>query len=57
MHKVINSDTSCLIILSKIGKLELLHKVYGQIITTIDIATEFGEPLPEWVEIGTVKDK
>ena len=57
MHKVIISDTSCLIILSKIGKLELLRKVYGQIITTIDIATEFGEPLPEWVEIGTVKDK
>jgi predicted nucleic acid-binding protein len=46
MHKTIISDTSCLIILTNIGEIELLHKVYGQIVTTIDIATEFGETLP-----------
>ena len=57
MPKTIISDTSCFIILSKIGELELLHRVYGQITTTIDIATEFGEALPEWVEIVEVKDK
>ena len=57
MHKTIISDTSCLIILTNIGELELLHKVYGQIVTTLDIATEYGEILPEWVEIATVKDK
>jgi len=57
MHKTIISDTSCLIILTNIGELELLHKVYGQIVTTLDIATEYGETLPEWVEIATVKDK
>ena len=57
MHKTIISDTSCFIILTNIGELELLHKVYGQIVTTLDIATEYGEPLPEWVEIVTVKDK
>jgi predicted nucleic acid-binding protein len=43
--------------LSNIGELELLHKLYGQIITTLDIATEFGEPLPDWVEIAPVADK
>jgi predicted nucleic acid-binding protein len=32
-------------------------KVYGQIITTPEIANEYGEPLPEWVEIITVSDK
>lgn len=48
MPKTIISDTSCFIILSKINELDLLHKVYGQIVTTIDIATEYGETLPEW---------
>jgi len=57
MHKTIISDTSCFIILTNIGELDLLHKVYGQIVTTIDIANEFGEPLPEWVEIVSVKDQ
>ena len=57
MHKTIISDTSCFIILTNIGELELLHKVYGQILTTVDIANEYGETLPEWVEIVTVKDK
>ena len=57
MHKTIISDTSSFIILTNIGELELLHKVYGQIVTTLDIATEYGEMLPEWVEIATVKDK
>jgi len=57
LHKTIISDTSCFIILTNIGELELLHKVYGQIVTTLDIANEYGETLPEWVEIVTVKDK
>ena len=57
MPRTIISDTSCFIILTNIGELELLQKVYGQIITTPEIAAEFGEPLPEWVEIAEVKDK
>ncbi len=56
MPKTIISDTSCLIILANIGELDLLQKVYGQIITTIEIATEFGEVLPDWIEIKTVID-
>ena len=57
MPKTIISDTSCFIILTNIDELELLHKVYGQVVTTIDIATEYGEPLPEWVEIVNVVGK
>lgn len=57
MHKTIISDTSCFIILTEIGELELLRKVYGNLITTSDIAAEYGEPLPDWVEIVHVKDK
>jgi len=57
MRKTIISDNSCFIILSNIGELELLHLVYGQIITTADIAEEFGDKLPDWVKIVAVKDK
>lgn len=56
MPKIIISDTSCLIILSKIGELDLLRKLYGNIVTTTDIASEFGEDLPDWIEIKNVKD-
>ncbi|MCU0389424.1 MAG: DUF3368 domain-containing protein [Chitinophagaceae bacterium] len=57
MHKIIISDTSCLIILTNIGELEILKKLYGQITTTIEIATEYGDILHEWVEIVNAKDK
>ena len=55
--KTIISDTSCFIVLSKIGELDLLQKVYGEITTTTQIADEFGETLPVWIKIENVKDK
>jgi predicted nucleic acid-binding protein len=57
MRKIIISDTSCFIVLNNIGELELLHKSYGKIATTKQIADEFGEALPSWVEILKVKDE
>lgn len=57
MHKTIVSDTSCFIILHKIDELHLLQKLYGVITTTVEIATEFGEPLPEWVDVVELKVK
>ena len=57
MPRIIISDTSCLIILNKIGELDLLQKVYGQITTTVEIAAEFGDPLPDWIEVVIVKEK
>jgi predicted nucleic acid-binding protein len=56
-HKTIISDTSCFIILNNIGELSLLHKVYGIVITTPDIALEYADELPTWVEIKPVTDK
>ena len=56
MLKTIISDTSCFILLNKIGHLDLLQKVYGTIITTVEILQEWGEPLPEWVIIHKVND-
>ena len=57
MRKTIISDTSCFIILTNIGELDLLQKVYGQIVTTIEVAAEYGERLPDWVIIESVNDK
>lgn len=57
MHKVIISDTSCFIVLNNIGELELLHKSYDDITTTIEVANEYGEELPDWVSIQSPKDK
>jgi len=37
--------------------MDLLEKVYGQVITTEEIAIEYGETLPVWVEVVSVKDK
>jgi predicted nucleic acid-binding protein len=57
MPKTIISDTSCLIILDKINELEILQKVYGEIMTTPEIVEEFGEILPLWIKIKSVKNK
>lgn len=57
MQKIIISDTSCLILLDNIGELNLLHKLYGTIITTEEVKLEFGKELPEWFEIKEPKDK
>jgi len=57
MRKIIISDTSCFILLSNIGELDLLKKVYSEITTTSTIAEEFGEELPAWVKIENVSDK
>jgi predicted nucleic acid-binding protein len=57
MHKVVISDTSCLIILNEIGELDLLRKVYDTVLTTPEVAQEFMEELPDWIKIENVKDK
>jgi predicted nucleic acid-binding protein len=57
MHKVVISDTSCLILFQKIGELNLLQKVYNELITTPEVAKEFSEMLPDWIKIENVKDK
>jgi predicted nucleic acid-binding protein len=56
MHRTIIADTSVLILLNKIGELELLKKLYGKILITEDIADEYENELPLWFEIGIVKD-
>ncbi len=58
MHKeIIISDTSCLIVLSKIQQLELLQKLYGTVFITQDVFHEFGEELPPWIIVKEVQNK
>lgn len=57
MPKIVISDTSTLILFDKIEKLDLLEKVYGELITTPEIAEEFGEKLPIWIKVQSVTDK
>jgi predicted nucleic acid-binding protein len=57
MTKVIISDTSCLIALSRIGKLEILHHIFSKIVTTKQVQQEFGQSLPSWVELREFKNE
>jgi predicted nucleic acid-binding protein len=57
MPKAIIADASCIILLDKIGELSLLNKLFGSIITTADVAKEFGLALPEWFNIIEPHDK
>lgn len=56
MHKTIISDTSCIIVLDKIGELNILKELYGTVILTKKIKEEFGSTLPGQFEIKKVKD-
>jgi predicted nucleic acid-binding protein len=51
MHKIVVSDTSCLIILEKIGQLTILQNIYSEIVTTPEVEFEFGSKLPAWIKV------
>lgn len=57
MQKIIVSDTSCLILLEKIGELDLLHKVFGDILVTQEVADEYGLNLPDWISVQNPTNK
>lgn len=49
--EIVIADSTCLIVLSKIGSLELLHQTYGTIIITPEIHEEFAEELRSWIRV------
>ncbi|RYD87481.1 MAG: DUF3368 domain-containing protein [Sphingobacteriales bacterium] len=57
MHSIVISDTSCFIILSKIGELNILKDLYSKVYTTTVIAEEYGDVLPDWVEVVHISDE
>ena len=56
MPPVIIADASCLILLEKIGALELLRQLFGYITITDIVAAEYGLLLPEWVAVQAAQD-
>ena len=56
-ERVIISDTSCLISLTNINRLDLLQKTYNEIIVTPEVAKEYGTPLPIWIKVMPVKNR
>ena len=56
MQRTIISDTSCLILLDKIGELDILLKLFGEVIITSEIAKEYGQPLPSYITIMNPKN-
>ena len=54
---IVITDTSCLIALAKIRVLHLLQNLCKHVVITEEIYAEFGEPLPDWIEIRQVSDK
>jgi predicted nucleic acid-binding protein len=57
MPENIIADTSCLVLLEKIDKLNILQKLYGKIIITPAVADEFGSKLPNWIEVRKPEDQ
>jgi predicted nucleic acid-binding protein len=57
MSIVVISDTSCLIALDRINQLDLLQKLFHQIVTTQAVQEEFGKELPEWIQIVEVQNQ
>jgi len=54
--QIIISDTSCLIALTNIGLLDVLKHLYETVLVTPEVASEYGEPLPEWISVRAVGD-
>ena len=54
--KIIIADTSCFIAFDNIGSLGILQAICPAIITTPEVAVEYGKVLPEWIQIMPVKD-
>lgn len=57
MPRIILADTSCLIILDKVGETKVLQALYGNIHITSIIAQEFGKMLPDWINVKDAVNK
>ena len=57
MPKNIIVDTSCLVLLEKIDELDVLQKLFSNIVITPVVAGEFGSDLPKFIEVKEAEDK
>jgi len=57
LDKIVITDASCFITLDKIDGMHLLHSLYKHVLTTPEIAAEFGKRLPDWIEVKAVLNR
>lgn len=51
------SDTSSIILLDKIGEIDILRQSFARVYATSVVAREFGILLPEWMTVQDAADK
>jgi len=56
MQEKVYVDTSSLIILNKINALDLLNKIYSNVIITNYIQLELNEAIPSWISVEQTYD-
>ena len=49
MSEVVIADASCLILLDKIGYLNLLKSLFSEVFVTQEVIEEYGNPLPSFI--------
>jgi len=48
------SNSSCLIALDLVGRLDLLHALYGTVLVPDAVSYECGSILPQWIHIQPI---
>jgi len=51
------SNTSCLIALEAIGRLDLLQRLYQEVLIPPAVAGEWGTPAPQWLKVQAIRDQ
>src|SRR5438552_1084224 len=51
------SNTSCLIALSSVAQLDLLERLYKQVVIPQAVADEWGLPMPAWLTVHKVANQ
>lgn len=57
MEKIIISDTTCLILLTNLGILDLLKILFTTVTITPEVEREYGEKLPDWILVESVTNQ
>ncbi|MBX2967528.1 MAG: DUF3368 domain-containing protein [Cyclobacteriaceae bacterium] len=56
MREILIVDTSCLILLFKIGAFDILKNLYSEVLTTPQVFNEYNHTLPDFVQVKEVND-
>ncbi len=57
MPDIVISNSTCLIGLERIQRLDILQKLYGEIIISEAVQREVGLPYLSWVKVATIRNQ